>query len=76
MIFHFHNLYSYIVGEETVVSVNVRINNRGFLILKKLRNISKSFLSRTRKLGILACILSSTLYMLVNAEVVGQIGLL
>lgn len=76
MIFHFHNLYSYIVGEETVVSVNVRINNRGFLILKKLRNISKSFLSRIRKLGILACILSSTLYMLVNVEVVGQIGLL
>lgn len=76
MIFHFHNLYSYIVGEETVVSVNVRINNRGFLILKKLRNISKSFLSRIRKLGILACILSSTSYMLVNVEVVGQIGLL
>lgn len=76
MIFHFHNLCSYIVGEETVVSVNVPINNRGFLILKKLRNISKSFLSRIRKLGILACILSSTSYMLVNVEVVGQIGLL
>lgn len=76
MIFHFHNLYSYIVGEETVVSVNVRINNRGFLILKKLRNISKSFLSRIRKLGILAYILSSTSYILVNVEVVGQIGLL
>ena len=76
MIFHFHNLYSYIVGEETVVSANVRINNRSFLILKKLRNISKPFLSRITKLGILACILSSNSYILVNVEVVGQIGLL
>ena len=76
MIFHFHNLYSYIKGEKNVVSVNVRINNRSFLILKKLRYISKSFLSRVTKSGILPYILSSTSYLLFNVEVVGQIGLL